>query len=379
MIARRHARRALRSSGWRWAVCLIALLSLRQSAAAHGLLPMVLQLVEVRPDRFLLSLRSPLASDDQDGIFDRDLPLRPRFPAHCRVLATQLDCLPSTEGAPHGLAGHAISVERNPDSQAPTSAQAELIVVITWRDGRQTSDLLRAAAGHDRLDLPTLSAESPLPRSAVLFRYVRLGLHHILSLPQGADHLLFILSLMLLVPSLTALLGCITAFTLGHSVTLVAAALDLLRVPQAPIEILIALSIVFVARSLVWVARSWDAHGLPGTRRGALLDPSPGGLRSSAGMAAAFGLLHGLGFASALTEAGLPTGQRLLALLSFNLGVEVGQLVWVGLWLLPWVLYRRHAAAGTRLWLRLGPAYAVGCFAAALTLSRLWDVFFASS
>ena len=338
---------------------------------------MVLQLVEVSPDRFLLALRSPLATEDEDGILDSDLPLRPRFPAHCRVSVTQLDCQGATDGGPHGLAGQAISVEKNPASRS-ASAQAELIVVIKWRDGRQTSELLRAAAGHDRLVLPTRATASSLPRANVLFRYVRLGLHHILSLPQGADHLLFLLSLMLLLPTLRALLWCITAFTLGHSATLVAAALDLLRVPQAPVEILIALSIVFVARQLVLASPDGDAIGGPGRGRDAPPNPALGGLRSSVGMAAAFGLLHGLGFASALAEAGLPTGQRLLALLSFNLGVEVGQLVWVALWLLPWVAYRRSVAVARHTMLRIGPAHAVGCFAAALTLSRLWDVFFAS-
>ena len=93
-------------------------------------------------------------------------------------------------------------------------------------------------------------------------------------------------------------------------------------------------------------------------------------------MACAFGLLHGLGFASALAEAGLPSAQRGLALVSFNLGVEAGQLAWVLLWLLPWMLYRRHAGVGRRGWLRAVPAYVIGCAAAALTLSRLWDVFF---
>lgn len=346
------------------------------TVTAHGLLPTVLLLVEVAPERYLLSLRSPLnASDVEEDPADREQPLRVRFPDHCHSRPAELICRHDAAGASLGLRGHALTVEANPAVRRELAQRAELIVVIKWRDGSETSALLRAQPEQDRLQLPTKEDLTQPSRRSVFVRYLRLGVQHIVGVPQGADHVLFLLALMLLVSSLRSLLWSISAFTLGHSMTLAAAALDLLRIPTAPVEILIALSIVFVARERL------QALAEPGPFQPMARSPSTRvspaqATRSAAAMACAFGLLHGLGFASALAEAGLPSAQRGLSLVSFNLGVEAGQLAWVLLWLLPWMLYRHHAGVGRRGWLRAAPAYVIGCAAAALTLSRLWDVFF---
>src|SRR5262249_43100003 len=145
---------------------------------------------------------------------------------------------------------------------------------------------------------------------AVLSGYVRLGITHIL---LGADHLLFVLGLLLLVPSLGMLVRTITAFTLAHSVTLGLAVLGLIAVPAAPVEALIAASIVLVALELVR-----DPGAAPTLGR-----------RAPWAIALGFGLLHGLGFAGALADVGLPADRIPLALLGFNAGVEVGQLAFV--------------------------------------------------
>jgi hypothetical protein len=129
----------------------------------------------------------------------------------------------------------------------------------------------------------------------------------------GADHLLFVLALLFLVASWPRLLGTVTAFTVAHSLTLAAATLGLVRVPQAPVEAAIALSIVFVAAELV--------HGAAG--RPALAARRPWLV------AFAFGLLHGLGFAGALREVGLPEDAIPAALAFFNVGVELGQLAFL--------------------------------------------------
>ena len=361
----------------RFLIALVCWLLALGSATAHGLLPAVLHVVEVSPDRFLLSLTTPQSADTEPGSTEADAPLRLRFPAHCRQASADLDCRAASEHAPQGLRGHTLIVEPSPES-APGSAQrAELIVVVSWHNGQTTSALLRAWPEHDRLTLPTVESSPRTAAAQVFTRYLRLGLHHILGVPQGADHVLFLLALMLLVPSLRALLWSVSAFTLGHSLTLAAAALDLVRIPSAPIEILIALSIVFVARERLQAvalrdSQSQKAGMYPAPRRPEVT------IGSAVAMAFAFGLLHGLGFATALAEAGLPPAQRALALLSFNLGVELGQLAWVLLWLGPWALYRRHTRQGARLWLRALPAYLIGCAAAALTLRRLWDLFFLS-
>ena len=370
-----------RSAGSAWQRCGVAvalLLLLAGLARSHGLLPTVVQLVEVSPERFARSLHSPLPAPEADqGPADADTPLLLRFPAHCRQGPAELDCRASQPGAPAGLRGQMLSVERNPVVPPELAQRAELIVVITWQDGQQTSALLRALPDQDRLQLPSLASAPSLPSGTVLARYLRLGLHHILDVPQGADHVLFLLAVMLLVPSLRTLLLSVSAFTLGHSLTLAAAALDLLRIPAPPVEILIALSIVFVARErlqTLGTAAARAAALLGRSGRSTARAPDAAELSASA-MALAFGLLHGLGFASALAEAGLPVGQRALALLSFNLGVELGQLAWVLLWLLPWRLYRRLLRADRNCWRQAAPAYVIGCLSAALTLSRLWDVF----
>lgn len=145
----------------------------------------------------------------------------------------------------------------------------------------------------------------------VLASYGALGMEHILS---GWDHLLFVLGLMLLVRGWRRLVAVITAFTVAHSLSLVATALGWLVLPGPPVEAVIALSIAFLAAEAI-------RHD-----RGA---PESLTMRAPWIVAFGFGLLHGMGFGSALIEIGLPTGDLALALLSFNLGVEAGQLVFV--------------------------------------------------
>ena len=129
----------------------------------------------------------------------------------------------------------------------------------------------------------------------------------------GFDHLLFVLALLLVVHGAGRIVATVTAFTAAHSLTLVAATLGWVDVPGPPVEAIIALSIVFVASEVV--------HGLQG--RPGLTARAPWVVAFS------FGLLHGLGFAGALAEVGLPTDAIPIALLTFNVGVEIGQLLFV--------------------------------------------------
>ncbi len=152
-------------------------------------------------------------------------------------------------------------------------------------------------------------------RVDVVLTYVRLGVDHIL---QGADHLLFVFALLLLIADRWRLLGAVTAFTVAHSLTLAAATLGWLVVPAPPVEALVALSIMFLAAELL--QREGDGHRL--SERYPWI------------VAFGFGLLHGLGFARALLEVGLPQGDVPLALFAFNVGVEIGQLLFIGFVLL---------------------------------------------
>lgn len=160
--------------------------------------------------------------------------------------------------------------------------------------------------------LGTLTPPPVVPLGEVLVHYVRLGFVHIV--PKGVDHILFVLCLFFSTTRLKTLLWQVTAFTLAHSVTLALAVFELIFVPAAVVEPLIAASIAAVAIENFF-------------RR------SPAGWRLP--VVFVFGLLHGLGFAGALTELGLPAGDFAAALVAFNVGVEVGQItVLLSTWLL---------------------------------------------
>lgn len=178
---------------------------------------------------------------------------------------------------------------------------------------------------------------------AVMYEYFVLGVEHIL---LGIDHLLFVLGLLLITQGWWKLIQTITAFTLAHSITLAAATLQLIRLPVAPVEAVIALSIVFVACERIYQQRGETTLAQRAPWIVALL----------------FGLLHGLGFAAALGDVGLPQQHIPLALLFFNVGVEVGQLVFVaavlGIAAIARPLWQRQAA-----WLAQLPAYAIGSVA----------------
>jgi hydrogenase/urease accessory protein HupE len=171
---------------------------------------------------------------------------------------------------------------------------------------------------------------------------------------MGYDHLLFVLCLVLLLNGARRVVATVTAFTVAHSITLVATTLELISLPGPPVEAAIALSIVFLAVEIV--KREPDAPRLSE--------------RIPWVVAFLFGLLHGFGFAGALAEIGLPQGEVPMALLTFNLGVEAGQIVIViGAMLTLWALHRANALYAARA--RMFSAYAIGSVAAMWLLQRI--------
>jgi hydrogenase/urease accessory protein HupE len=198
---------------------------------------------------------------------------------------------------------------------------------------------------------PRFVVAGPQSGASVSRTYLGLGIRHIL---EGIDHLLFVLALVLIVGDVRRLMLTITAFTLAHSLTLAAATLGLVHVPQAPVEAAIALSIVFVAAEIV--------HGMKG--RPGLTARAPWVVAFS------FGLLHGFGFAGALSAVGLPPRAIPLALLFFNLGVEVGQLAFVGV---VWTALTRLRRLRRRWphWAAAVPAYAIGTVAIFWVIERV--------
>ena len=183
------------------------------------------------------------------------------------------------------------------------STMTDALVRIEFVDGGEWVERLTPGA-------PQATIPAGQSGWAVAATYLKLGVEHIL---LGIDHLLFVLALILIAPNTRQLIKAITAFTVAHSITLAAATLGFVHVPPTPVEAAIALSIAFVAAEIVR-AREGKA-----------------GIAARAPwiVAFAFGLLHGFGFAGALSEIGLPAGHIPVALLFFNVGVEIGQLLFV--------------------------------------------------
>jgi hydrogenase/urease accessory protein HupE len=185
----------------------------------------------------------------------------------------------------------------------------------------------------------------------VAWTYFVLGVEHIL---LGIDHLLFVLALLIVVTGWRKLVGTITAFTVAHSITLALAALGFVHVPGPPVEAIIALSIVLVAGEII--------HGRQG---------NPGlTARLPWIVAFTFGLLHGFGFAGALADIGLPQSSIPLALFTFNIGVEAGQLLFVGAMLvLSW--FTRRIQPSPPEWAWRTPTYVIGGLAAYWVIERV--------
>jgi hydrogenase/urease accessory protein HupE len=201
------------------------------------------------------------------------------------------------------------------------------------------------------LEQPAFEVLPPTATSEVAWSYLIMGVEHILA---GVDHLLFVLALLLIVKGNRRILMTITAFTVAHSITLVAATIGWLHVPGPPVEAIIALSIVFVASEVLQEMRGNE------------------GLTSRAPwvVAFSFGLLHGLGFAGALAEVGLPQVAIPTALLMFNVGVEVGQLAFVAVVLVLQAMALPFVDAQAR-WIKGATSYGIGAVAAFWTIERV--------
>ena len=190
------------------------------------------------------------------------------------------------------------------------------------------------------------------PRALEVVRtYSVLGIEHILT---GIDHLLFVLALLIITGGGWKLVKTVTAFTISHSLTLTAATLGFVHVPQRPVEAVIALSIVFVAAEIVRIRRGVESI----TSRAPWV------------VAFSFGLMHGLGFAGGLSEAGLPAGHVPTALLFFSLGVEAGHFLFIGVVLAFIALVRRIRIPFPR-WAEFAPPYAIGSVAMFWVVQRM--------
>ncbi len=312
----RVARRLL----WVW---LAALSGLSMHVSAHEMSMADLTLRETGSGEFFWGWgvpgkNKPVAED-----------LTPLWPEGCVGTGQIVNC-------PKGLVGN-LSV------QGVGQAYSAVIVRIHWRGGENTVQTL--TSGQPRIQLFG-GARDGRGGAEVARAYGWLGVEHILS---GIDHLLFVIGLLFLVGFRRRLVGTITAFTLAHTLTLASSALGWLVLRSPPVEACIALSIVLVAAEALndreTLSRRWPAL-----------------------VAFLFGLVHGLGFAGALKDIGLPEQHVSIALLSFNLGVEAGQL---GVVVLAWGLSLLAARLSWRLQLRRGLIYSIGATATFWSITRI--------
>ncbi len=338
----------------------MALASLGFLTLAAGA-PQRAQAHEVRPGYLELSA---LGADVWDVLFkvpakgDRRLALYVRLPEGCEGT----EPLSRMLGAAHverwrvtcsdELVGQSITIE------GLAATRTDVLARVKHVDG--TTQTVRLTPSH-----PVFKVASSPSQLEVAASYLGLGIEHIL---LGVDHLLFVLALLFLAGNLRKLAGAITAFTAAHSLTLAAATLGWLRVPSAPVEAAISLSIVFVAAEV-------------------LRDPGGPAERKPWLVAFVFGLLHGLGFAGALRDVGLPGHAIPVALAFFNIGVEAGQLVFITAALCAFklastVLRFRSQAGKSGIWavaerLASPASYAIGILGSFWLIERtasFWDV-----
>lgn len=295
---------------------------------AHKLEPAYLEINEQSSGKFSILWKRPYVGG-------RPMNIYPQLPGSCQNLTEPVvqslasgaverwlvDCGES------GMTNGTISID------GLSATQTDVLVRIYYMEGDEETHLLRPSS------VSVVVGGVP-SRTERIFAYLQLGIQHIL---MGVDHLLFVLGLLLIVQSRWMLLKTITSFTLAHSITLCIATLGYASVPLPPLNTVIALSILFLGPEIV---RSW--------RGGTSLT-----IRHPWIVAFAFGLLHGFGFATGLTNLGLRASEIPLALLLFNLGVEIGQVIFVMLVILLERSFRILEIHWPR-WVRLAPGYTVG-------------------
>lgn len=276
----------------------LAGLWLAAAAGAHEVRPAYLELTETERGRFDVLWKQPLRPSPDAATLGLGLPLAPRLEPPCRTADP-----PRKEGGGGALlqrwsidCGAAGLEGRTLEVDGLTRTLTDALVRLRFLDGEETVEILKPRS--PRLEIGAESA-------AGVWTYLRLGVEHLLF---GVDHILFVIGLMFFVRRPLELLKVVTAFTVAHSITLALSTLGLVRLSQAPVEALIALTILYLAVEL-------------------LREPAGRERRRPWAIAFGFGLLHGFGFAGALAEIGLPREAVAPALFLFNLGVEAGQLL----------------------------------------------------
>ena len=327
----------------RWPAALLAVCLAPALAEAHEVRPGYLQLRQTGPERYDVLFKVPSGGESLKLAIDARLPdncvdvgaTRGTFASGSYTETWSTTCA-------GGLTGRSITID------GLRSITTDVLLRLERSDG--TTQVARITP-----ESPSCVIEAVPDAGQVALTYMSLGVEHIL---LGVDHLLYILAMLFLVKGWRRIFWTMTAFTATHSLTLTAAALGWVHVPQAPVEACIALSILFVASEIV---RS--KQGRPG-----LTERWPWVVSFT------FGLLHGFGFAGALAEVGLPQKAIPVALLFFNVGVEIGQLLFVVavvVLLFGWSRLARRVRLPQIRWASELSPYAIGGVAAFWLIQRI--------
>jgi hydrogenase/urease accessory protein HupE len=321
-------------------LCIIAALVAGISHTwAHEARPAFLEIKETAPGRYsvlwrtpvLAGMRLPVVLKFPDGVRDTNEPVT-------QWLTDSVIERRAIEAGADGLAGKSI------EFAGLQATITDVLVHVQTRDGLDTTTLVRPSQAR-------LVVATPRGWMEIASDYILHGIQHI---SFGVDHLLFVLGLVLIVSDHWMLLKAVTAFTVAHSITLAIATLGYAEAPVVPLNAAIALSILFLGPEIV---RCWRGE-------------TSLTIRHPWVVAFLFGLIHGFGFAGALTSAGLPHKDLPLALLSFNVGVEIGQVSFVLLILLLERSFRQLEIRWPR-WVQALPGYTVGSLGAFWTIQRV--------
>ena len=329
-----------------WLLFLCCGLMLPGVALSHELLPGYLELTEISTHIYDVIWKLPVQRGER-------LPLSPRFPDDCAVKGNletrfqnraltyqaQLSCQISLQG-------------RNVEIDSLRSVGTEVLLRVQQLGD---SDPQMILIQPERPQVVIGQRDSDAVQTSAL-TYLRLGIEHIL---LGVDHLLFVLGLLLIVRDGRILFKTIAAFTLANSVTLSVAAIGVIRVPGPPLNAAIALSLLFMAAEIV---RTWQGN-------------SSFTIRNPWVVAFGFGLIHGFGYASGLAELGLPRNELLPALLLFNIGIEIGQDIFVFLVLGLKRSFHQLEIHWPR-WIERLPGYAIGVAGAFWTVEHTTALLF---
>jgi hydrogenase/urease accessory protein HupE len=319
-----------------WALLLMGFSTM---AAADEVRPAYLQLTDMHT-----ASEGPLYEVlwKQPVVENRRLPIEPVFDPNCDLQpvgppSVTASAMVQRWQAPCDLGNAVVSIK------GLSTSLTDVMLRVVDVQGEYNNFILRPA--DPSIDLSTDSLQS--------VSYLIIGIEHLVF---GLDHVLFVIGLVLFIRAPWMLLKTITAFTIAHSITLALSIFEIVRLPQGPVEAVIALSIVFLARELAQdeQQRSVLTRGQPWL------------------MAFVFGLLHGLGFAGALSDIGLPEDAIGISLLLFNVGIELGQLLIIALFLLiarMWHLVTKHLNY-TEAHLYTGAAFAMGILASYWTIDR---------